>query len=145
MKFCLVDDSVNFLGGTSLTLDAIIEPNKENVTFVPTIDFSLKDVFDFDFFIFGNITNLSPNSLESILYCMDQKKFCKIDFDYGYCKYRGDIPHKILGGEECNCPEKHSHLEKIYRKIKDLAEFNFFMSHDQMKMHQKRLGKSKND
>lgn len=145
MKFCLVDDSVNFLGGTSLTLDAIIEPNKGNVTFVSTMDFSLKDVFSFDFFIFGNITNLNSNSLESISHCMDEKDFCKIDFDYGYCKYRGDIPHKILGGEACNCPEKHSHLDKLYIKIKDRAKFNFFMSREQMKMHQSRLGRSNND
>lgn len=145
MKFCLVDDSVNFLGGTSLTLDAIIEPNKKNVAFVSTMDFSLKDVFSFDFFIFGNTTNLNSNSLQSILHCMDEKDFCKIDFDYGYCKYRGNIPHEILGGEACSCPESHSHLDKLYKKIKDRAKFNFFMSREQMEMHQSKLGKSNND
>lgn len=145
MKFCLIDDSVNFLGGTSLTLDAIIEPQKEMVTFVPTSDFSLKDIFSFDFFIFGNITNVNQNSLESILYCMDEKPFCKIDFDYGYCEYRGDIPHKILGGCECSCPEIHSHYHQIYKKIKENARFNFFMSENQMEMHQSKLGTSKND
>ena len=57
--FCLVDDSVSGVGGTSLTLDAIVEPEEGNVDFIPTNYFTLKDAFcQRKCFIFGNITSL---------------------------------------------------------------------------------------
>ena len=71
----------------------------------------------------------------------EDKSFVKIEFDYGYCQYRGIIPHKILGGADCNCPSSGSsnHLTEIYKKIRTQAEHIFYMSQGQMDIHDKHL------
>ena len=95
--FYLVDDNASGVGGTSLTLDAIIEPNKSNVKLISTEDFSLKDCFsNVDMFIFGNLTNLTQNSLDAIKFTIENKPFVKIEFDYGYCKNRSKLTHKRI-------------------------------------------------
>ena len=138
-NFCFVDDSVSGVGGTALTLDAIVEPEKENVDFISTSDFSLKDSFsDYDCFILGNITAFNQNSLGAILSMMESRKFVKIEFDYGYCPYRGRIPHQRLAGEKCDCPfskKSNNHLSEIYNLIKYKSSHVFYMSEGQMKIH----------
>ena len=141
-NICLIDDSVSGVGGTSLTLDAIIEPQKQRVDVRSTLDFSLKDVFGYDFFVLGNTLSFNQNSFDAIKMMMDEdKSFVKIEFDYGYCQYRGIIPHKILGGADCNCPspDSSSHLSEIYKKIRTQAEHIFYMSQGQMDIHDKHL------
>jgi hypothetical protein len=147
--FCLVDDSVEGVGGTALTIDAIVEPEKENVDFISTNDLRLKDTFaDYKVFILGNIMNYDSNSFGALISLMEERRFVKIEFDYGYCPYRGRIPHKILGGEKCNCPwppNGSQHLSEIYNLIKFNSSHIFYMSHGQMKMHDNDLlGISKN-
>ena len=142
-KFCLIDDSVSGVGGTSLTIDAIVEPEAENVDFVSTIDFSLKDAFKkYEYFILGNITSFSQNSHDAIVCMMENRKFVKIEFDYGYCSYRGRIPHEILGGDKCQCPfppSGNQHLAEIYNLIKFNSSHIFYMSNEQMRMHDEDL------
>jgi len=142
-KVFLVDDSVSGVGGTSLTLDAIIEPHKDIVKLISTVDFSLKDAFEEKvFFILGNLTHFSKNSLDAIVALMENKPFCKIEFDYGYCPYRGSIPHKILGKTDCNCPygkDSQLHLREIYELIKNNSLHIFYMSEAQMRIHDKHL------
>jgi hypothetical protein len=143
IKICFIDDSVSVVGGTSLTIDAIIEPNIKNVDFVSTREFSLKNLFaDYDFFILGNLTSFTKNSLDAILHMMEQKPFCKIEFDYGYCEYRGTIPHKIIAGEDCSCPFGDSGnlvFSKIYSLVKSNSLHTFYMSGAQMKIHSRQL------
>lgn len=139
IQYCLIDDSVSGVGGTSLTLDAILEPNRKNVKSISTFEFTLTDLFSSDFFILGNLMNFSQNSLDAIKLLMEQKNFVKIEFDYGYCPYRGNIPHKILGGSECSCPEKGTHFFDIYKLIRKNASHIFYMSEGQMKIHDNHL------
>jgi hypothetical protein len=143
MKFAFIDDSAISIGGTQLTLNAIIEPNKENVDIIPTDEFCLNHVFKgYDFFIFGNILNLNLNSLDSILYVMDNYPFAKIEFDYGYCPYRGSIPHEILGDSKCSCPFGATgkfELKQIYSAIKNKSKIIFYMSQAQMDIHKEKL------
>ena len=138
-KYCFIDDSVSGVGGTSLTLDAIVEPERENVDFVPTREFSLKQAFsEYDFFILGNITSFDKNSYDSIMTMMEGKPFVKIEFDYGYCVFRGRIPHQMLGGEKCNCMDSrkgNKELIDLYDSIKSYSDHVFYMSEDQMKIH----------
>ncbi len=144
MDYFLVDDSVEGVGGTMLTLDAIIEPNLENVSFIKTSEFSLKDAFRSNsFFIFGNIMGFSANSLDAIKYCMENSPFVKIEFDYGYCKNRGRIPHKILSGTDCDCPK--SHLSELYDLIRSKSLHIFYMSKGQMEIHNEDLKPIKKD
>ena len=142
-KACFIDDSVQGVGGTSLTLDAIVEPMKDNVTFISTLDLSLSDVFKpFDVFILGNLTNFSKNSLDSLIFLMTEKPFCKIEFDYGYCEYRGDIPHQKIKNEDCDCPfgsTGNEVLAEIYSLIKENSLHTFYMSKPQMDIHSKHL------
>ncbi|MAF25923.1 hypothetical protein CL634_10160 [bacterium] len=137
--FCLVDDSVAGVGGTALTIDAIVEPEKDNVDFISTSELSLKDTFaDYKVFILGNIANYDANSLGALLRLMEERVFVKIEFDYGYCPYRGRIPHEILGKEICSCPFGETGvpaLAQIYKNIKINSSHVFYMSENQMKMH----------
>lgn len=144
-KICLVDDSVAGVGGTSLTLDAIIEPNKEGVELIPTTEFSLKDVFSYDFFIFGNIVNFTPNSLDAVKLVLEQRKFVKIEFDYGYCKFRGEVPHQKLGGCDCDCREFNHYFNDLYDLIRSNALHIFYMSKEQMSIHDNYLNKIDDD
>ena len=137
--FYLVDDNASGVGGTSLTLDAIIEPNKSNVKLISTEDFSLKDCFsNVDMFIFGNLTNLTQNSLDAIKFTIENKPFVKIEFDYGYCKNRGRIPHEILSKEKCNCSKENTsvpHLKELYSLILKESLHIFYMSEGQRSIH----------
>ena len=74
----------------------------KNVDFISTSNLELKDAFsDCELFILGNITSFDRNSHDALSIIMEERKFVKIEFDYGYCKYRGRIPHEILGGAKC--------------------------------------------
>ena len=143
-KFLLVYDSVKGIGGTMLTLDAIFEDFKQDsFSQVSTSDFSLTHAFSKNtFFIFGNITSFTQNSLDAILFTMENFPFVKIEFDYGYCPYRGSVPHKILANQECECPfgeNSDSNLSKIYTLIKEKSLHIFYMSDAQMAIHDKHL------
>ena len=48
-QFCFIDDSVSGVGGTALTLEAIVELERENVDFISTSELKLSDLFkDYD-------------------------------------------------------------------------------------------------
>lgn len=142
-RVCFVDDAVQSVGGTSLTLNAIVEPNKKNVTFISTSDFALKNIFeDYDLFVLGNIMAFSTNSLDAIMMLIEERSFVKIEFDYGYCQYRGNVPHKILGNADCECPYGEGSdpiLKKLYSSMKRKASHFFYMSESQMRIHDKHL------
>lgn len=141
-KICLIDDGCNWVGGTSLTLEAIIEPNKPSVHLVGTHELSLKHAFaNYEMFIFGNITQLNVNTFDVVEYIMLNRNFVKIEFDYGYCTYRGDIPHRILGNSECDCPQNQE-FKPLYDLILTKSKHIFYMSQAQMEKHESRLGKT---
>lgn len=136
-----IDDCVAGVGGTSLTLDAIIEPHKDQVQLISTKEFSLMDSFKYEGFIFGNIMGFTNNSFDAIIHTMKSKPFFKIEFDYGYCIYRGRIPHKVLGDQDCDCHKSTnaSGLRKIYKLIHSNALHVFYMSEEQMLFHSEDL------
>lgn len=136
-----IDDCVAGVGGTSLTLDAIIEPNKNQVELISTREFSLTDSFKYEGFIFGNIMGFTNNSLDAIIHTMNSKPFFKIEFDYGYCIYRGRIPHKVLGNQDCDCHKSinANSLRKIYNLIHSKSLHTFYMSEEQMLFHSEDL------
>lgn len=136
-----IDDCVAGVGGTSLTLDAIIEPNENQVELISTREFSLTDSFKYEGFIFGNIMGFTNNSFDAIIHTMSSKPFFKIEFDYGYCIYRGRIPHKILGNQDCDCDKSMNanSLRKIYKLIHSNSLHTFYMSEEQMLFHSEDL------
>ncbi len=141
IKYTFIDDSVVNLGGTSLTLNAIIEPFKEECELISTADLN-KIHLQFKHprvWIIGNTLNLNKESYETLITILQRKRTVKIDFDYGYCKYRGPTPHKILGKKECDClenPETLS-LKNIYTLIHNNSSAVFYMSEGQRQIHKK--------
>ena len=139
-KYIVIDDSVQGVGGTSLTLDGIIEPEKDNVGFISTQEFSLTQAFSLNpkKWIIGNVTNLTASVADVLFWLMENKPFVKIEFDYGFCPYRGEIPHKTLAKKDCRCPfhvESYNPLAKIYELIHSHGDYVFYMSDEQMQMH----------
>ena len=150
MKYYLVDDSCTPLGGTALTLRAMVspeclnceEPLEKKVKFISTSQLtkSFCEQNDPELWIFGNIMMITEESYEAIKWVMENKKFVKIEFDYGYCQYRGPICHQALNsGEECGCPDSQTPYNVIYSLIGERASHIFFMSNEQMEMHAEAL------
>lgn len=145
--YCFIDDSVSGVGGTMLTLDAITEFHKDEIDFISTSEFSLSDSFkNYKVFILGNVMNLTQNSKDAIFCMMQNKNFVKIEFDYGYCAYRGTIPHKVLANESCSCPFGETgdkNIKELYSLIKQNCSHIFYMSEKQMKIHQDHISYSR--
>ena len=142
MKYYLVDDSCTPLGGTALTLNAIVRPEEKEVKFISTSQLtkSFCEQNDPELWIFGNIMMITEESYEAIKWVMENKKFVKIEFDYGYCQYRGPVCHQVLsGGEKCDCPNPQTPYNVIYSLIGERASHIFFMSNEQMEMHAEAL------
>ena len=136
-QYLLIDDSVMALGGTALTLEALIEPNRKNVNTVATEFFRFNESDDL-FYVVGNCLTLSQDSFESLYYLFQKGNFCKIEFDYGYCQFRGPYPHKHFKGEECNCPT-YLPLQQLYKGITKNAKKIFYMSDQQRDIHLQHL------
>jgi hypothetical protein len=136
-QYLLIDDSVMALGGTALTLEALIKPNRGNVNTVATEYFRFNESDDL-FYIVGNCLTLSQESFESLYYLFQKGNFCKIEFDYGFCQFRGPYPHKHFKGKECDCPN-YLPLEQLYKGITKNAKKIFYMSDQQRDIHLKHL------
>ena len=140
IKYTVIDDSAINLGGTSLTLDAIAEPFKHECEFIKTSDLT-KTYLDFKHpkvWIIGNTMGLTKDSYETLMQIIQIQTTVKIDFDYGFCRFRGPTPHRILGNKECDCltnPETAT-LRNIYSYIKKYTSKIFYMSEGQRKIHE---------
>jgi hypothetical protein len=141
MDYVFVDDSAIALGGTALTLEAIIEPIQDRVEFVKTSDLTLQHL-QFKkpkIWILGNITSLTAGAHEALYQLMTDEPFVKIEFDYGYCKFRGEIPHQKLGGDLCDCPSTldptATVFSELYNLVKQKALHIFYMSEEQRNFH----------
>ena len=144
IKYTVVDDSAIQLGGTSLTLNAITEPFKDECEFITTSQLT-KTHLQFKYpkvWIIGNTLALTKESYESLIEIINTRTSVKIDFDYGFCKFRGPTPHRILGKTECDClinPETAT-LKNLYASIKDKSSLIFYMSDMQRQIHQQAIG-----
>jgi len=141
MDYVFVDDSAISLGGTALTLEAIIEPIRDRVEFVKTPDLTPQHL-QFKkpkIWILGNITALTAESHKALQQLMTSEPFVKIEFDYGYCKFRGEIPHQKLGGSLCDCPSSKDTtaalFSELYKLVKQKALHVFDMSEEQRNFH----------
>ena len=141
MDYVFIDDSAIALGGTALTLEAITEPFRDQVDFVKTSELTLQHL-QFKkpkIWILGNITALTAQSHEALVQLMNRESFVKIEFDYGYCKFRGEVPHQRLGGTLCDCPSTKdaasAAFSQLYSLIKQRALHIFYMSEEQRNFH----------
>ena len=144
IKYTVIDDSAIQLGGTSLTLEAITEPFKDECEFITTSELT-RTHLQFKHpkvWIIGNTMALNKESYESIVDIIQHRTTVKLDFDYGFCKFRGPTPHRILGKKECDCliNQETATLKNLYCYIRDNSSIIFYMSEMQRQIHQQAIG-----
>lgn len=138
MKYVLLDDNAIEIGGTNLTILSMLEDRIEHVVKLSTSSFTKLDIAqNLDkVWIIGNIMGLAQrgdNSLIEDLFSFVQR-FVKIEFDYNFCQYRGEIPHQKLGNARCLCPYGTTGipiLSDIYDYIVQKSQHIFYMSERQ--------------
>jgi len=154
-RIIIVDDTCkSSTGGTALTIQALLEGANKQFALIETRELNEKALLSTnldDVWVFGNITDLSQESIGVICAIMMTRTFFKIEFDYGFCKYRGEYGYKYFTGndkwEPSSNPENYD-LLRIYSLIHDRAVAVFYMSCKQMEQHQNAIscvcGESKN-
>lgn len=146
-KYIVLDDCVMKNGGTSLTLDSILEDHKANCFFMSFE--SLSDRFITDnkdkIWIIGNFMTVGQlKKTDQLFNILKECKFVKIEFDYNFCPYRSEKSHEIFKNETCECPHGRngdSFLSKVYDLICDKALYTFFMSERQRAVYSTHLSK----
>lgn len=149
-KLCVIDDTCIGMGGTALTLQALFSSyDKKNIIFLRThevTDDVLKTIPQDTLFVLGNINNFEA-SLQTLLSILVIRKFVKIEFDYGFCRFRCEAAYKKFTGEDAWSPFSDKYgskvLKNIYDWIRRRALCVFYMSEEQRKMHDMYLEPSK--
>lgn len=138
MKYVHLDDQAIKIGGTNLTSLAIFEDRQQDIISISCNDLTLSDINRYSnrLWILGNIVGLA-NLNKDVIDFLFESNFVKIEFDYNYCPYRGNIPHKINGKDNCECPHGNGHpvLSRIYQLIPEKAKWIFYMSERQRCIH----------
>ena len=139
IEYSIIDDAAIALGGTSLTLEAMTQSVKDKCEFISTADLC-KTHLQFKnprVWVIGNTMAMNKEAYETLVTILQTKKTVKVDFDYGFCRYRGPTPHRLLGKKECDClsnPETAS-LKNIYTLIHQKSSTVFYMSEAQRQIH----------
>lgn len=94
-------------------------------------------------FIFGNIFGINESNINAINNVLLTKRFVKIEFDYGFCKYRCLQAYQKFTGMEKWEPfsEKFGSppLQQLYFNIMSNSLGLFYMSNEQMRIHNQML------
>jgi len=136
-SYVVLDDDSIKNGGTSLTLNSILEQKLNECYFINASNLSEEEIEKNKnkTWIIGNIHSfLTDKKVNLLIYILENLSFVKIEFDYNFCVYRGEIPHRLLADQECNCPHGrngHPALSKIYDLICKKTKHIFFMSERQ--------------
>ena len=131
-----LDDQSIATGGTSLTSIAILEDRMDNILSLSCQDLTIEDVrrYQNKLWIIGNITNLYRLDPDIVKELLSNNLFVKIEFDYNFCPYRGEIPHQKLANQPCKCPHDiilNPIISSTYDLISKNAKHSFFMSERQ--------------
>lgn len=145
-KYVLLDDNAIEIGGTNLTILSMIEDRSNDIHSFSTSKITTEEILsnkDKIWFI-GNIMNFLQRKDQDIIDVLFNtiSNFIKIEFDYNFCIYRGEIPHQILGNTKCVCPNGysgHATLAKIYDYIIKKSLHIFFMSERQRSIYAQHL------
>lgn len=140
MKYIFLDDNVMPSGGTSLSFAAIAENKIEDVIFLSTAELNIQFIEDNleNFWVIGNIMLLYNLDFNIVSFLLNSCNFVKIEFDYNFCRARGEKCHTELLNEECNCPNGingNITISKVYNLILEKAKHIFFMSERQRAVH----------
>lgn len=138
--FYFIDDNATNIGGAELTLQAIKNHNLGMITCIDTPNIVTHTIDPEGIYVLGNIARFDINIAKTLYRLMDQVKFVKIEFDYGYCIARGPTPHKYQFNMECNCGSITNRvISQLYSIIRQKASHLFYMSKAQMNIHNTQL------
>ena len=111
IKYIYLDDSNIEIGGTNFTSLAILEDRIGEVKIIKCSELSQNKIIDHKdcVWILANITGLYSLDVSILKTLVETvKNVVKIEFDYNYCVYRGEVPHRVLGKSNCTCPSHRS-------------------------------------
>lgn len=140
-KYIILDDDAIKNGGTSLTLESILEDRKTDCFYISVkdLDKTFISLNKDKFWIIGNIMTIVNNKEPKvILDVLAKEKFIKLEFDYNFCKFRCETAHEVFTKQDCDCPNGiHSEpiLTDVYNLIHKNALHIFFMSERQRSIH----------
>jgi len=144
-KYIVLDDCLIKNGGTSLTLESILEDRKLDCFFISmsSLDESLIEMNKDKIWIIGNfLTVAKEQKLDIFIKLLESCRFVKIEFDYNFCAYRSETGHEIFKKEKCNCPHGENgdpYLAKIYNLFCKNSLHTFFMSERQRAIYSTHL------
>jgi hypothetical protein len=126
-----------YVGGAELSLKTLIEttPGTATLSNSSMVDKEFVDFYKESKWIFGNIADLSS---QSIRYIIDSGiKYTFIEFDYKLCKHRNPILYNYVEGEECDYSE--SEHGKLIQEFISKSKSTFFMSEKQREIYETEL------
>jgi hypothetical protein len=144
MKYVHLDDAAISIGGTNFTSIAILGSREHDIEHIPCSKLTMAQVKGYSdrLWILGNITGIFNLDKEIINELLSNNTFIKIEFDYNFCQYRGEMCHQILGKDTCSCPHGisgHPIIANIYDLIVKNNKFLFFMSQRQRAVYLRHL------
>lgn len=141
MKYVLLDDYAIDIGGTNLTILSMFEDRINDTVKISAGNLTKLDVLQHSdkIWIIGNLMGLVQKQDDAFETLFDTvKKIVKIEFDYNFCQYRGEIPHQKLGNTKCSCPYGITGIDRlasIYDRIIQQTKHIFFMSERQRSIY----------
>jgi hypothetical protein len=149
-KVFVLDDTCGSLGGgTSLTLHSIAESLSDlEFSFIETSNLKedlLRSIDRRIPWVIGNTMSLGYEQIKCLFNILQYRRFVKIEFDYGFCKYRCRQGFtKFAGIQDWKIfeePHGSSVLKNIYDLSHRFASSVLYMSEEQLKTHKEMLEK----
>ena len=136
MKYVHLDDHAILTGGTHLTSMAFLDDRIDDVESVVCNQLTANHIEQFKdrLWIIGNIMGLYRIDPNIVTLLLTTCNFVKIEFDYNYCKARGEVSHEHFLKCKCECPygpTGESIIANTYNLINKNAGHIFFMSERQ--------------
>ena len=126
-----------YVGGAELSMKTLIEttPGSGTLANSSMVDKEFVDFYKDSKWVFGNIADLSSESIRHIIDSGIEYSF--IEFDYKLCKHRNPILYKFVEGEECDY--KATPRGKLIEEFILSSKTTFFMSDAQRKIYEAEL------
>lgn len=128
-------------GGAELSLKTLVEtcPSPPTLVNSSMIDDEFIEHYKDSKWIFGNMANVNPDILSSII---DKKlDYVFIEFDYKFCKHRNPILYNFMENEECDYAS--TNLGKLISNFVRNSKATFFMSEAQRDIYFQQLPDTK--
>jgi len=95
----------DYVGGAELTSEALISSSPLKVQKIKSKEVTMDLLREGSekFWIFGNYAELNPQLIPSII---GNLRYCNLEYDYKFCKFRSPEKHAAATGTACDCAEQ---------------------------------------